>query len=400
MNFLKRIGFFLVIMFLIVSSFSFYYNVHAINTNKTLGDLVKELDELEREAKETKDKIVRTEQDLINSQREVNQIYNEISNIEKEVISREAEIKELTIEIQEKDVEIKELMRFLQMSKNNSIYLEYILEADTLTDFIYRIAITEQLARHNNNQIEEMNKMIAINEQKKDDLKAKEIALGERQAKLKRTIVSLGEDRRHLSEFNISLGDEIKTSREVVEMYRKAGCKDHELISICANKLLPPDTRFWRPMVQGYVTSEYGPRIHPITGASSFHRGIDLSNSDRYNTLVYSTANGKVAFAGTYHDGRGYFVMIHHKINGKHYTSQYYHLKANSIRVKAGDVVTKDTIIGTMGTTGGSTGEHLHFQLHHGLVNNWYESTFDPRLVVNFPSVRRVFWYNRIYVYN
>ncbi len=404
MNILRKLFFIFLIIMVIIPPFFGILPVEA--SNKTLQDLYNELEKLRTDEQQTHTDIKRTEAEINQTKRNITSIYNEMDAIGKEIIVKNQEIAQLAESIIERDKEIKELMRFIQFSSGDLIYLEYIMGADTLADFIYRIAVAEQLTKHNSNLIDEMNNMIEANELKKIELAQKEQDLTNRQAALKKQVDALGQERSSLYEYDRSLQDELKTANEVIKMYENAGCKPHENIATCANRLLPPDTRFWRPMVQGYVTSEYGMRIHPISGTLRLHDGIDLSNSDRYNTRIYATANGKVASIG-YTASMGYYVIIHHNINNKGFTSQYLHLKAGSIRVKNGDLVSKDTIIATMGTTGSSTGEHLHFAIANGhrykdyyTYADFVNKTVNPRTYVNFPSGRRVFWYNRINLYN
>ena len=121
-----------------------------------------------------------------------------------------------------------------------------------------------------------------------------------------------------------------------------------------------PTTGIWNKPVKGYITSNFGPRAQPIKGASSFHRGIDIGAA--YNTPVIAPANGKVQIAQGW-DGKGYgrFVTIDNGIiNGKRVTSWYGHLN-KSVVANGQDVFKGQTVIGYVGSTGNSTGPHLHF---------------------------------------
>lgn len=115
------------------------------------------------------------------------------------------------------------------------------------------------------------------------------------------------------------------------------------------------------------VSSEFGMRIHPIYGTKKLHGGIDLAPYGEENLPIVAVADGTVTIS-TYHYSAGNYINIQHE-NGL--TTRYLHLaqpspfKTNQ-RVKQGD------IIGMTGTTGASTGVHLHFETHEGagkLVN-------------------------------
>ncbi|MDD3048626.1 MAG: peptidoglycan DD-metalloendopeptidase family protein [Bacilli bacterium] len=400
---IKKIILFCLVFFV---AFPLVINTYATAKTTTLADLRAKLAALEKEDLENKNNIKKTESQIATIKSEINQIYIDMDNIEKEMIQKTAEIGQLTTEIASKDAETKELMHFLQISSNGSVYLEYIVGAATLTDFIYRLSVVEQVTKYNADLIDSMNNKIAENEAKKIELNNKTQELASKKVEFNNKVASLGKEKTSLYEYDRSLADEMKTSREVIAMYKNAGCSETEDINICANRLLPPDTRFWRPLNQGIVTSEYGYRTHPITGVWKMHDGIDLSNSDKSNTKVYAAAAGKVAKVG-YDSSMGNYVIIHHNISGTNYTTQYLHLKTGSILVGSGTLVSKDTILATMGTTGSSTGVHLHFSVAKGLRYKDYftysafvAKTINPRLSVNFPSGIGRYWYNRYNKYN
>ena len=112
------------------------------------------------------------------------------------------------------------------------------------------------------------------------------------------------------------------------------------------------------------ITSEYGNRIHPITGEETFHSGIDMSGEHLGNILA--VADGEVTYAGV-QEGYGNCVEIKHEINGETVYSFYAHLA--QINVSEGDKVFQGNVIGLQGgaetdpNPGTSTGTHLHFEI-------------------------------------
>lgn len=126
------------------------------------------------------------------------------------------------------------------------------------------------------------------------------------------------------------------------------------------------------------VTSEFGYRYHPITGSYELHNGIDLVNGNA-TTPIYASAAGEVVIAGSYPDWYGNYVVIKHS-DGL-YTG-YAH--QSQLRVSVGDTVNQGQQIGNMGTTGPSTGPHLHFQF---FTNGPWPSSDDfinPREHIDF----------------
>lgn len=106
----------------------------------------------------------------------------------------------------------------------------------------------------------------------------------------------------------------------------------------------------------GYQTSSFGYRIHPITGVNKLHGGIDFGGGGP----IVAVQSGTVVFAG-YHSSWGYYVKIDH---GNGLQTLYAHMVAGSLLVTAGQQVSQGQQIGTMGTTGSSTGVHLHFEVY------------------------------------
>lgn len=112
---------------------------------------------------------------------------------------------------------------------------------------------------------------------------------------------------------------------------------------------------FMRPLAGGKLSSRFGPRNDPFTSKLTFHGGVDIASSE--NSPVYASASGKIIFTGE-KGGYGNLVIIQHQHG---YETRYGHL--NSILVKNGATVAKGDLIAKVGSTGRSTGFHLHFEV-------------------------------------
>ncbi len=383
-----------------ISILVFIILIFPINANaKTLGQLKSEYNALEQQYSSKNNEIKSNASETAAAKSRIESIYVEIEAAEKEIQSINDEIARLNESIIEKDKQLKELMRFFQASQGESTYLEYIFSADSITDFIYRVSVTEQLSKYNDELIDEMNDMIKQNKENIDKLHKKEESLKVLQNELSEKLIVLANERKNLYEEYQTIEEEIKTAKSVLNFYTKAGCKDNQDLSTCAQAQLPPGTKFWRPLTYGHVTSEYGYRIHPIYGYRRFHSGIDMSG---YDYAILSTTDGKVASTG-YNSSMGNYVIIHHYVNGRNYSSVYMHL--SQIYVSQGNIVTKDTNIGRMGSTGSSTATHLHFTMYSGLYPTGSYSMVNPRDYVNFPRTAQSgniypHFYNRSTYYN
>lgn len=109
------------------------------------------------------------------------------------------------------------------------------------------------------------------------------------------------------------------------------------------------------PVRDAYISSNYGYRADPLTGRTAFHGGIDFAGTE--GSDVFSVADGVVTFAGK-RTGYGNVVEVNH---GDGLVTRYAHARA--VAVKAGDIVSKDQLVAYMGSTGRSTGTHLHYEV-------------------------------------
>ena len=107
--------------------------------------------------------------------------------------------------------------------------------------------------------------------------------------------------------------------------------------------------------VEGRISSPYGKRKHPMNGTEEFHTGLDISASS--GSPVRATADGIVSFSG-WSGGNGYLVILEH---GHGFSTFYAHNKKNIVEV--GQKVKRDEVIGYVGTTGSSTGPHVHYEI-------------------------------------
>jgi len=128
------------------------------------------------------------------------------------------------------------------------------------------------------------------------------------------------------------------------------------------------------PVRQGAITSTYGYRTDPFTGRTAFHAGMDFSGAEGED--IYAVAAGIVSFAGQ-KSGYGNVIEVTH---GDGYITRYAH--AQRLAAKEGDMVAKDQVIAYMGSTGRSTGTHLHYEV---LVNG---KQIDPMTYVSMALKR------------
>ena len=378
-----------IVIFLLIVIFLIPINANA----KTLRDFKAELQAAQDALDNNQSDIQATQGDIDSAKTRVTEIHDEMTTINNDMLEINKKIAQLNEKILEKDKETKDIVKYYQFSNGESAYLEYLFKAKSITDFIYRMSVTEQLSKYNDELIKEMNSMIEENNKNIKALQEKEEELKVLQKELGEKLKVLAGQMHELYDNESELKDELAAAQATVDQYERMGCKDDEDVSVCGKGSLPAGTRFWRPMNLGYVTAPYG---YSSVYGSTWHTGVDMSTYRWDPATIYSISDGRVAFAGD-NGTMGNVVMIHHSINGNEYTSIYMHL--SEIYVGYGDLVSKDSAIGRMGSTGAAYGAHLHLSLITCHIYDdclYYRNyTVDPADYINFPSSLYNDWNDR-----
>lgn len=118
----------------------------------------------------------------------------------------------------------------------------------------------------------------------------------------------------------------------------------------------------WARPSGGYISSHFGPRIHPIYGIARLHAGIDIATP--CGRPVYAARSGRVSYSG-WLGTSGNFIRVTHEDG---YTTGYAHLQSGSLYVRLGESVVTGQLIARIGNTGGSTGCHLHLETRRNMV--------------------------------
>lgn len=182
---------------------------------------------------------------------------------------------------------------------------------------------------------------------------ARQLAVGGKEVDVLQDLSKVSErkDKRFFEELNntlTTLGMEIE--KRAVSLSELADYLEEQKLMLSSTPTIWP--------VRGWISSGFGYRISPFTGRRVFHEGLDIAT--KYNVPVKATAKGVVVFSGR-KAGYGKTVIIDH---GYGYITKYGH--NNKLLVKAGDKVAKGDIISEVGSTGRSTGPHVHYEV---LVN-------------------------------
>lgn len=378
------------IIIVVLCTFIFVSNVSAKSLKQVKEELAR--DEANRASLIQRQKNVQS--NIKNAKGDISDLESQIEKYEDEIDETLKKIDELNEDIDSKQKEIDNLLAFMQKAKADNVYLEYIFQAKSYTDFIYRSAVVEELTKYNDEVIDEMYKMIEENKKLKVELQDKisknEKSISDLEKKLTAYNVSLKDLETAHTNIDDTIADRKKTLAYYEKIYKQNGCKETVDIDECLT--VATSNGFVRPLAKGTISSEWGYRTCPIHG-KELHSGIDVAVA--LGTPVYAAASGTVVGITTRSSCGGNIVTIRHNIKGKIYRTRYMHLA--TISVKMGQDVLVTTKIGTSGgggytlrRNGGwdscSTGAHLHFMILPGSTGS---STINPRSMITFPSKRK-----------
>ena len=404
---MKYIKYLLIICFILIP-----LNTYA----QTLGGLKAEYQKMQNDYNKNRENRKLTEQEIASLKQKIHSINDEIDTINNDIDDLNKQIEARYIEIDKMNDEIKKILNYYQVASGEEFYLEYAFKATDYTDFIYRLAVVEQLSNYLNNTIDKYNQLIeenkkSINElaNKKSSLKVKEDELSNEYKKLEQQVIGI-------DIAGVSIQDEMDTIAKSIKLYQDTyKCSDNEDISACidrynraqriaaqnkaksqANYNVPSAAGFYVPIT--YWTGTYEFRHHD--------NGFDLSTPEGQE--VHPIADGVVIDIWYKYSCGGNMIWIAHNVNGQKYTSAYFHMK--TVNVSLDQTVTHNTVIGLSGGArrgtstntydNCTTGPHLHLQTSYGHYDRtiyypsegryhisysaWNANSFNPRNIINF----------------
>jgi len=287
-----------------------------------------------------------------------------------DLVMKEQELKRIEDELTEKVKILNSRVASIYKSNNGNI-LEILLKAEDFIEFVSRLKLMNLLARQDADIVKE------IKDQKSANLNIKKAILDLREKQEERReeiaeLVGQAESKQHEIEGIYEEKSNLLSKTRADKNALIAMEKDLEIEEAEVTRILEsykygnaPGSKFMWP-TPGRVKSGFGMRIHPIFGVPRFHSGIDIVAPS--GTLVKSADGGEVIQAG-YDQGYGYSIVIYH---GGGFATRYAHL--SRILVSVGQPVARAQVIGLVGSTGWSTGPHLHFEVRiNGAAQNPYQ---------------------------
>lgn len=377
---IKRAAVCLIALVMLVSASPVAWGVDADEYKDQLDALSSKFDELEKQQKEIQNQInkAKTEKDKHLAQKKQldNQIYgvrqqitvlsDKITLLESGIAQKEQELEAQQLRIEDNFDLLKKRLRVMYKTGNASV-LGLVLGAEDFTEFLSRTQVTARVAQHDRELIEEMREELAQIQEVKDFIEADkadlESAKGQQAQKQTQLAQQLLQTQDQIQDIE-ALEKDYKANQAQLDKQMKEVEAEVKAIYAKIQSTGTYDGGIMLWPVAGYqtITSGYGWRF----GGTDYHTGIDIARTNAagqgiYGKPILAAADGRVVFTQTtYVAGRGYgiYLIIDH---GGGISTLYGH--ASGLKAKVGDQVTRGQTVAYVGSTGWSTGPHLHFEV-------------------------------------
>lgn len=320
-----------------------------------------QLEYVQGELSNTMLKVQETEDKILKYQKEVDELGEKMETLQKSIDESTAKLQIASQNYEEKsDLLAKRLVAMYEAGDTQ--YLDVLLKSNSITEFISRYYIIQEVAEYDSILINEL-------EQEKNNIETTKQKLENEQAEIKiikakneQTTIVLSNMKTLQKSYISKLSENEKKLQKQITEYKNDQAEIERQILLATN-VIDPDIQYtggemlWPVAISGtVVTSDYGTREHPIQGVVKEHTGIDIGNTPTGSPVV-AAADGVVTYAG-WLGGYGNCVMINH---GEGVVTLYGH--GNKILTSVNKKVKQGETIMEVGSTGNSTGPHLHFEV-------------------------------------
>lgn len=286
-------------------------------------------------------------------------------NVSNELIAKKtAEYNEAKAKSEEQAIAYQGRVKIM-VEKGASTYLEVLLNSKSITDFLNRLEVMKQVAEYDSNLLDNLKTI-------EGEIEEIKVALEEENKTLTAAKAELASEKKVLDAKQAESDSYLKALEKDIKKYEKeyAAAEAAEMAARRSAAGLAGNSKFvggefgWPSDSAWNITSPYGRRFHPTLKVWKTHTGMDIGAA--YGTNVLAANDGKVIVA-QWNNAYGNYVVIDH---GGGYTTLYAH--NSKLNVSVGQKVTRGQVIAKVGSTGFSTGPHLHFEI---MING---ATVDP----------------------
>lgn len=382
----KRIVSIIVIILvttLIISSCLTFVKAEENETNENKLSNTLTLDEqknqVEEELKEAEEQLGYVQEELGDAVFQIQQMEDKIRGYQKELdnvndkyktLQEKVEESERKLEVakEEYDKKFDLLQDRLVMiyKKGETTYLDVLFHSKSIIEFISGYYIVQRIAEYDSQIINQLktkkNEIQKINNQLQED-KAN-MKMAKLQAE-KQTVV-LTNTKTVYENYKNSLSESEQKINLDIDNYKKQMQELENLIQYAINSSIydlkySGGVMIWPTLDTSYITSAYGTRIHPIQGITKNHDGIDIAGAT--GDPVYAAADGIIIYSSYNNGGYGNMVMIDHGISSEGIKVVTVYAHGDKLVKNVGDAVKQGDIVLEVGSTGNSTGPHLHFEV-------------------------------------
>lgn len=336
----------------------------------SLSDLQKMKKELETQRSNLKNYVAKLDGQLV-------EIEQNISELSAQIVTKEGEIEETERELAEAmDTELTQqeaMVRHIRLmyERKNTRLIDVLLSAGSFSNFLSRADSIEKVAAYDKQMYEDFKASREYVQLCKEQLELEKEILDVTKAGVEQEQENLesliDQKNRDITAYETDINNKQQAIAEYEQMIKDQDAEIAALeAAITAEKkkileengdVITYDGGQFKFPLASYtrISDDYGYRIHPTLGVEQFHNGVDFAAPK--GTAIYAAYDGKVV-AATYSATMGNYIMIDH---GDDLYTIYMH--ASALYVKSGDVVVRGETIAAVGSTGRSTGNHLHFSV-------------------------------------
>lgn len=333
-----------------------------IEKNEQINKVNTKLEYVQSELSNTMLKVQELEDKVIDYKSQMDELSEKLDTLQASIDEARQKLDVIQIDYEEKEELLRERLVTMYEAGETS-YLDVLLSSRNIVEFISGYYLITELVEYDNNLIKEVEEKKNEIEITTTKLENEEIELKVIKAKKEQTTIVLQNTITMQQNEVAKLNDEEKKLQEEISTYKEEQSKIEKAIQEAMNSEMNVNIQYtggemlWPVAVSGtYITSGFGMREHPIQGIVKQHTGIDIANAP-YGSPVVAAADGVVSYAG-WLGGYGNCVMINH---GNGVTTLYGH--GQKIIAELHQEVKQGDLIMEVGSTGNSTGPHLHFEV-------------------------------------